>query len=454
MKKAFAILLLTFFAYNAHAQSDTVWQLAATNLPGGVSSMIWSSPETAFLLIPINKISRTTDSGVTFTDLKFPTYTLTHIDSPGHTRLVHDRNKEIAQVSDMAWPGPSLGIVAGRTSGDDTLRIAAPTILLTTDAGNNWTQFYPADTALSITRLYFSSPQFGWATGTTVDEKSFLAKTTDGGKTWTVLDKSIAYVYGMMSFKDNMRGLVLVQETGNNNLHVMSTYDGWATAPRLSPSLGDSIPVFAYWGNDSTWIIGSNGVQRTMDSGRTWTTILHDDPASGDIVAGAFRDSAGFVVRDIYSTSYRTMDYGATWFEQRLADSVMRGVDPDYGIHLLSMPNTSRVFFLGQHPGDGVIEVMKLTIPKPATSSGGGGVAMVSHAPEGMSLTVQGGSVYFTVCATAERRTLEIRDLLGRSVVTSDVPSMATTIGVPASTFTAGSYFARLGESVVKFVIW
>jgi photosystem II stability/assembly factor-like uncharacterized protein len=456
MNKALAILLLTFFAYNAHAQSDTVWQMAVGNLPGGVSSMTWSSPETGFLLIPVNTISRTTDSGVTFTPLKFPTYTLTHIDSPGHSHLVHDRNKELTQVSDMAWPGQSIGIVAGRTSGDDTLRIAAPTILMTTDAGNNWTQYYPADTALSITRLFFTSPQFGWATGTTVDEKSFIAKTTDGGKTWKVLDKSTTYVYGAMSFKDDMRGLVLAQETGNNKLHVMSTYDGWAskTSVRISSSLGDSAALFAHWGNDSTWLVGSNGLQRTTDSGGTWTTVLHDDPASGDIAAGAFRDSVGVVVRDIYSWTHRTSDYGATWFTERLADSVMRGVDPDYGLHLLSMPTANRVYFLGQHPGDGALEVMKLTIAKPTTSTGGGGVAMVSHTSEGISLTMQGNSIYFTMNAAAERRTLEVLDLLGRTIVTSEVPSMATTVGVPSASFTAGSYFVRLGQSMVKFVVW
>src|SRR5438874_9192068 len=124
----------------------------------------------------------------------------------------------------MAWPTRSTGYVVGMTNGDDTMHVGRPTVLATIDAGGTWTQYYPTDTTLSMNRIYFSSAQTGWASGiTTTDQKSFLAKSTDGGKTWVVLDKSTSIIYAPISasnpisFNGDQHGLVLVQNSSDNS---------------------------------------------------------------------------------------------------------------------------------------------------------------------------------------------------------------------------------------------
>jgi photosystem II stability/assembly factor-like uncharacterized protein len=63
----------------------------------------------------------------------------------------------------------------------------------TSDGGQHWTKLSPGANFKRVTSLSFVSTTTGWGIGGQSDTSSFLLKTTDGGKTWTLIPFSISW---------------------------------------------------------------------------------------------------------------------------------------------------------------------------------------------------------------------------------------------------------------------
>jgi hypothetical protein len=186
-----------------------------------------------------------------------------------------------------------------------------------------------------------------------------------------------------------------------------------------------------------------------MDSGKTWTTILPYDSASGQIENGAFLDSEAFVFTYNKPYDYSTKDYGATWTK----DTMFKYFQPQS----VSFPTPTKAYFLGTDTTSSALVLLVDSIPQP--------VAVIKPPPNSVSLLPQ-DEASFTVYSdksslnfevtppSAEQRTIEVIDLLGRRCASIAVPANSTSSRLALSTLQPGSYFARLGTAVVKFNIW
>ena len=112
-----------------------------------------------------------------------------------------------------------------------------------------------------------------------------IAKSIDGGLTWTKLDVpgDMQGSFFNMYFTDADHGWVITQSTS----FMIRTTDGGKTWEKLK--FPDPMIVDVQFLDQQRGYAGSNGLYKTVDSGRTWTRVFHNnDP----VMALCFIDTA------------------------------------------------------------------------------------------------------------------------------------------------------------------
>ncbi|HET6400311.1 MAG TPA: hypothetical protein VFH95_02840 [Candidatus Kapabacteria bacterium] len=481
MMKYLAIGL--FFAFGittARAQItlDTAqWRLVsgASELTG-ITNMKWSSNDTGFFFGSDVNLTRTVDSGNNFSVLSFPNPVDTiHLDTNGHPYVVYNHHSAIQSVADMTWPTQNTGFVVGSTGSDNYGHTPLPTVLVTQDGGTTWSQYYPTNNDTVITRadttinknvnppdttitpadtvinpelwnnVYFPTPSVGYASTMLVDgSKDFITKTTDGGKTWTNLYHSDSLTFGKLYFIDASNGMLFA--SGNTD-HIGYTIDGGTTFRFVSVGT-DSLTHFLHWNDDHSWLVGSDSIYRSVDSGKHWVSVVPYDASAQAATIAAFHDSVGFVFRANAPVVLHSMDYGATWKSDRLPK-----VGADTILPLAaSMPSSTEAYLLGQLQQTNNV-LMKIAFP-PAPQQNNGSVAMAPSEDGQFSAAMQGNAILFTANSAARPRTIDILDVLGRVCTSISLPPGATTSQLSSGLLRQGTYFARLGSAMVKFAVW
>jgi photosystem II stability/assembly factor-like uncharacterized protein len=448
-------LLLACCVNSAQSQTpDSVWHLVNSNITNNPSNMVWSSGDTGFFLGSTTDLTRTTNGGISDETLKLPRPVDTIlVDTNGVTFKVFSYDHAIQPpVSSMSWPNSSTGYLAGVTY-SDTFHTSRPTILKTTDAGTTWKQFYPGDTLVTFSNIYFPRAKVGFATGGLSDlSKNYLDATTDSGKTWTHLYESDTLAFGRLNFLDFKHGIVFAQ--GAVSAYVLYTADGstfhLVSIPQASLLTG------LHWNSDSSWLIAiDSSIYRSTDSGKHWATVVPAD-AKGSIVTAAFRDSLAFAFRDnsapIKSSPivFSTRDNGLTWKSDTLPRISTDSLVPMSA----SMPDDTEAYVMATDPSTSNIVLLKIVIHTPTQSGGNGGVAMAPSEASQFSAATEGNSILFTAKASDRPRAIDVMDILGRVCASISLPSGATTTQLPVGSLPPGSYFARLGGATVKFAIW
>ena len=164
-----------------------------------------------------------------------------------------------------AAPSQGAVVVAGKNG----------TLLSSTDAGATWrgSDVIPDD----ILCLDFVDGLDGWAGGGASygETRAEVARTADGGLTWTEIDLPVwGRVHGL-SFVDGSRGWAAVEDWGIDGDRaqgaVLATSDGGATWTRQAGTAAVLLGVGMSAGG-SGWAWGERGtVLRTVDGGATWT---------------------------------------------------------------------------------------------------------------------------------------------------------------------------------------
>jgi photosystem II stability/assembly factor-like uncharacterized protein len=196
-------------------------------------------------------------------------------------------------------------------------------IQMTRDSGKKWQMVFPCrlkaeingltrDVNCEFERLFFASPQVGYAVSRALPEKagSALAKTEDGGMTWTIwlILPGESAIEGALYFTDESTGYLRTRE-----VNLFKTTDGGKTWSGMGGQAPDGKPDFDFAGPDVGWMIAYHKMAFTTDAGKRWTSREIAWPVS----ANAFclpTAQRGYVVGDhgmVYRYRIVPMEYSS-----------------------------------------------------------------------------------------------------------------------------------------------
>lgn len=136
-------------------------------------------------------------------------------------------------------------------------------ILYSEDAGDTWAQA-EVPVRSSITDIYFSSPELGWAVG----HEAVILHSKDGGKTWVKQYDGLRYGIEGLAFYEKMAA-----ENPDNDL-----YPYLVEEMQFAISQGADKPLFKVYFHSDTYghALGAYGmILRTEDGGENWIPVLH-----------------------------------------------------------------------------------------------------------------------------------------------------------------------------------
>lgn len=199
----------------------------------------------------------------------------------------------------------------------------------TTNGGDTWDEHLsipkPNGQEIPPQSLFFVSPDVGWVVGENI------YRTTDGGRTWTLLCKtptgdhqrqramrvgpSYADYMPSIWFADLENGLMARLD---GEIH--ATRDGgksWTLALRVDKSITDMYFINTQKG----WVVGDDGfMANTNDGGKTWT--LASSFTNADLTSVFFLNNDLGWIAGVDSTILYTRDGGATWHKASVAGEV------------------------------------------------------------------------------------------------------------------------------------
>jgi photosystem II stability/assembly factor-like uncharacterized protein len=253
----------------------------------------------------------------------------------------------------IAFPSETHGWAAGQGA-----------IIATSDGGRTWTQQY--DGAAAIHSLDFTDERDGWA----VAETSLL-RTTDGGATWVKAGEPHGRVLTSVDFVSSSRGWGVAAEAAAGPLlgDLVLTTDGGMTWSVVQRHAANSVCA-----TGTTLVAGAGSrVLRSTDGGSTWTPLFD----AGDTWMETTVQCAGSSIWALFLgggaagsqgyAAYASADAGATWRPVVVAP-ILAGSDPAFhGVARLdnypgpfAAVTPSQAVFLGQCPACDPQHVMVL----------------------------------------------------------------------------------------------
>ena len=248
------------------------------------------------------------------------------------------------EIDALAVTNSQTAWVVGRTWSEGT-------IMTTTDGGASWSTQATFDSTLHA--VHFVDAQTGWLAG----RNGLIARTDDGGTTWTEQSSGTKGQIRALAFIDDTNGWAVGCAGHNDQCEssggfILATKNGGATWAMQSSDLADLRRVF-FTSASAGWAAGSD-LWTTTDGGATWTAqpvgTVEDRDGYQSTVA-SFRDIhmadeqvgwAAVLAKDAAETDglvLKTHDGGQSWqstinhrYMQFTPDIVGR---PIYGIDFI-----------------------------------------------------------------------------------------------------------------------
>jgi photosystem II stability/assembly factor-like uncharacterized protein len=213
---------------------------------------------------------------------------------------------------DIFFVNPGIGFVVGYNG----------EIYKTSDSGTNWRKLN-SGTTLHLKSVFFLDENMGFASSQAMNncldpdcgKGSLLLNTTDGGETWVKTFFPDYNEIQSLKFFDPLNGVALIQTQDRVNSRYESmgmTSDGGRTWNLLDLPIQPSYDKFFYVDN-LIFITGENQkIFKSADNGHTWETINTPVEAKDDIRNLYFyNEKIGFI--DGITAIYKTTDGGVNW---------------------------------------------------------------------------------------------------------------------------------------------
>jgi photosystem II stability/assembly factor-like uncharacterized protein len=134
-------------------------------------------------------------------------------------------------------------------------------ILATTDGGTTWTTQYSGP--LEATGVQFIEESDGWA----VTTEGHLLRTDDAGVSWQdISTKSPSLRSAQFVTRDTGWGI-------NDSGVLVRSEDGGVLWRSVNSPLGITVDTICFDGPDSGWAAGEASIHRTLDGGKSWSSV-------------------------------------------------------------------------------------------------------------------------------------------------------------------------------------
>jgi len=166
-----------------------------------------------------------------------------------------------------------------------------PKIFKTTDGGINWFEQASLDTTYPLRNIFFLDTLTGWVVGGTTDtitniaEQGVIAKTTDGGNTWTTQMENYPLEIEAVYFTTPDNGWAVGYKDPDSPGYFLHTTDGgttWSEIPGPAATNGNyGLYDIKFLSDQEAWAVGGGDLTgwqnnhfaiflHTTDNGQTW----------------------------------------------------------------------------------------------------------------------------------------------------------------------------------------
>jgi photosystem II stability/assembly factor-like uncharacterized protein len=184
--------------------------------------------------------------------------------------------------------------------------------LKSTDAGINWIQILPPDTASSLVSnlaLCFINENIGFVVGKMASNVDVIHKTTDGGQSWSSFQNLAHQNLNCVSFADDLHGAA----GGNNSVILYTTDQGTSwNAATVNITNQAAIKSIKFYNGLNGIAVGATIILKTTDGGATWNPVNYSFSAPATLNSFCYSGSTFYAAGDKYYV-LKSTDEGNTW---------------------------------------------------------------------------------------------------------------------------------------------
>jgi len=267
---------------------DISWKTTSTNFSGVLNALCFTSYDTGYAVGEGGTILKT-------------------VNGANSWNTIYSGGVEFKCIQ---FFGDSVGYVSGGTWG------AGPSIIKTVNKGVSWQSLtLNLGSTKTIRDMKFISNDTGYIVGgDDLYLSYFIAKTTNGGQSWSILDSGTSYTFTKVFFLDALNGFVT-----SNDGKIFKTTNGGATWNTL---FNNSVYQFTklYFTNQNkgygtAYGYGNTYFAETNNGGISWTFKAQSTlniSGTNELKDFAFTDSlTGYLFS--HQVIYKTIDGGLTW---------------------------------------------------------------------------------------------------------------------------------------------
>jgi photosystem II stability/assembly factor-like uncharacterized protein len=294
------------------------WTPYKVNGAAGLNSVVFVNAQLCFAVGSMGLILKSVDGGVSWTSTRFgdryaELQSVCFVDTAiGYIFGKHGAGGLMLKTTDggKVWTPHEIELKtihsAFFSDAENGFAISDTERIVTSDGGVNWTTQNPGKSRLWTKSAFFLNSKTGFVVGIG-DEGGLVAKTIDGGKSWTRQVSNAQSPLASVFFTDASRGCAV-----GDDGEIITTINGGQSWKRRIAGDRGWLHSVCFPGSDVGFATGDNGaVFATVNGGKTWN--LQKTGVIFELTSVFFIDTkTGYCVGKA-GTILKTINAGLTW---------------------------------------------------------------------------------------------------------------------------------------------